>query len=46
MASARPAASPAITGHTNPLSVTARPNAMTNASVKAANSDSWMYIRE
>ena len=36
----------AITGHTSPLSVTARPSAIAKASVNAANSDSWMYIRE
>ena len=46
VAIARPAATPASAGHRVPPSVTARPSAIANASVKQANIDSWMYIRE
>ena len=46
VAIASPAATPAATGHRTPGSVIARPTAIVNASVKQANIDSWMYIRE
>ena len=46
VATARPAATPASTDHARPPPVATRPTAITNASVKQANSDSWMYIRE
>lgn len=46
VAMARPAAMPATTDHVRPPPVTTRPTPMTNHSVKQANSDSWMNIRE
>ena len=46
VAIARPAATPASVDHASPPPVATRPTAITNASVKQANSDSWMNIRE
>ena len=48
VATARPAATPARAGDhgRGPPPVATRPTAITNASVKQANSDSWMNIRE
>ena len=46
VATARPAAIPANTGHRKPGSVIARPTAIANARAKQENIDSWMYIRE
>ena len=46
VATARPAATPASVDQARPPPVATRPMAITNASVKQANIDSWMYIRE
>src|SRR4029078_6544128 len=46
VAMARPAAAPATIHHARPPPVAIRPTATTNASVKHANSVSWMNIRE
>ena len=46
VAIASPPAIPATMNADGPLAVIAHPTAIANASVKQANSDSWMYIRE
>ncbi len=46
VATARPAATPDSVHHAGPPPIATRPTAITNASVKQANSDSWMNILE
>ncbi len=46
VATARPAATPDSVHHIGPPPIATRPMAITNASVKQANSDSWMNILE